>query len=192
MIYEDIKDVDIILDNIKWLSAKMPLAIKKWKDTKPDCRYNDGLVKVICENPIKINGEVFLPIMEWLLDYKLRRNSKDVEYKIKGDTDYFLKTGLRRIFRFVTIAEFFSDNPQYFVTENVDLFTKTELSGKYRDIISTINKRLIGCINTLSFNFIKLANTIKILPEDLIEMKSYLNNICIKKKVQDLRSPIRK
>ncbi len=189
----DLDDIELLIENITWLSKKMPEAVSNWKATRPVCEYNTGLVRIICENPGKLNDEVFTPMLVWLDEYKLRRTGKNLISK--NNVDYFLKSGLRRIFRFVTVAEFFSDNSQYFISNNSnnpanDIFSRNEMTKKYREIISNIDKRLIGCIETLSFNFLKLAETISDLPEDLLEMKSYLYNVCVKKRVQDLKNKV--
>jgi hypothetical protein len=172
----DIKEVDLLRDNVLWLRDRMPTAMGNWQASKPNCEYNTGLIKDICYRPGTLISEVFDPMIKWLSDYILER-----EGRIKTDTDTFLKAGLYRMFRFVTVADYFAKNSQYFVGNN---FGKAQKD--YRDFINILLEKLIGCNKQMTFMFLQLTKTVKNLPDDLRQMQIYLENQCTSLKIRNL------
>ncbi len=185
----DIRDVETLRDNVLWLGQRMPAFMQRWQASKPNCEYNAGLIKDICYKPGILGSEVFDPVVKWLSDYILNR-----EGTMKIDNvDDFLKAGLYRIFRFVTVADFFTKNPQYFVPYQA--LDKNDLAGyrtylksqkDYQEFINLLMGKLIGCNDKLHFIFKKLLKTVKTLPEDLQRMQTYLENQCFSLKVRAL------
>ena len=175
----DIKEVELLRDNVLWLRDRMPTAMGNWQASKPNCEYNTGLIKDICYRPGVLMPEVFDPIIKWLSDYILVR-----EKRIQApDTDAFLRAGLYRMFRFVTVADYFAKNAQYFVPPGL---ASAKAQQDYRNFINILLEKLIGCNKQMTFMFLDLTKTVKNLPEDLKQMQTYLENQCFSLKVRNL------
>ncbi len=185
----DIRDVENLRDNVLWLGQRMPGFMQRWQASKPNCEYNTGLIKEICYKPGILGIEVFDPVIKWLSDYILNREGS---LKIVN-VDDFLKAGLYRIFRFVTVADFFAQNTQYFVPyqaldQNKLSEYRTYLKSQkdYQEFINLLLGKLIGCNDKLHFIFKKLLKTVDKLPEDLQKMQAYLENKCVSLRIQAL------
>ena len=184
----DITEVENIRDNILWLEKRIPNFINNWKFSRPNCEYQTGLIKEICYNPQSLSPTVFEPLIKWLFDYELNREGK-LQFQ---QLDNFLKAGLYRIYRFVMVSEFISQNPQFYAPSpdpsQFSAYAKSKKTqNEFSDFVDTLTSKLIGCNKQLNFLFIDLSKTIKDLPEDLKKVKNYLENQCVSLKLKDLR-----
>jgi len=184
----DIKEVEDIRDNILWLEKRIPEFVNNWKLSKPNCEYQSGLIKEICYNPQTLIPKVFEPLIKWLFDYELNRDGK-LQFP---DVDNFLKAGLYRIYRFVMVSEFISQNPQFYSPSpspnQFEAYSKSKKSQReFSEFIDILTSKLIGCNKQLNFLFINLSKTIKNLPEDLRNVQNYLENQCVSLKIKDLK-----
>ena len=184
----DITEVESIRDNILWMEKRMPLFINNRKLSKPNCDYQTGLIKEICYNPASLVPTVFEPMIKWLFDYELNRDGK-LKFQ---NLDNFLKAGLYRIYRFIMVANFISDNPQFYApSADANQFTAYAESKKaqntFSEFVDVLSSKLIGCNKQLNFLFLDLSKTIKNLPEDLKKVQNYLENQCVSLKLKDLR-----
>jgi len=176
---KDIKEVEFLRDNVLWLRDRMPSAMGSWQDTKPVCEYNAGLIKDICYRPGILIPEIFDPLVKWLSDYILLR-----EKRIQiPDLDAFLRAGLYRMFRFITVADYFAKNAYYFVPKGLET---AKAKNDYREFINVLMEKLIGCNKQMNFMFLDLTKTIKKLPDDLKQMQMYLENQCTSLKIRKL------
>jgi len=187
----DLPEIKSLKDNISWLKERIPNALGNWQATKPNCNYNSGLIKEVCNKPGILVPQVFNPLLVWLDDYKLNREGK-LAFPGPSGVDNFLRIGLRRIYNFVIISEFFSDNPQYFSpspsTTNFPAYQESKKTQQqFSDFLDILSSKLIGCNESLTFLFIKLSSTIRTLPEDLRFMKGYLENYCSTLRIKQLR-----
>lgn len=186
----DVKEVEIIMENLSWLQKQMPIAIANWQASKPNCLYHPGLIGEICQNPGKLNPTIFDPLKKWLADYILNREGK-IAFTGSNGLDFFLKVGLRNIFNYVIIADFFSKNPYYFApTPPVSNITAAKKVGdtqkQYQEFINTLSSKLIGCNEQLGFIFLQLSKTIAELPQDLMKMRSYLEDQCLSYRIRSI------
>ena len=177
----DIRDVENLRDHVLWLEKRMPGVMGRWQESKPNCEYHAGVIKEICYKPGTIVSEVFDPVSKWLSDYILNREGK----LAIPDVDAFLRAGIYRFFKFVVVADFFSQNPQYFVPyqvldkNNISAYTASLKTQKdYQEFIDLLISKLIGCGEKLNFVFLKLVKTVKQLPPELANMVNYLQNEC--------------
>ena len=137
---------------------------------------------------------IFDPLQKWLADYTLSREGK-IAFSGPGGLDFFLKSGLRNIFQFTEIADFFSKNPQYLapvpspITQaNLGQAQKAaQMQKQYSEFINTFSSRLIGCNKQLSFLFLDLSKTIKNLPTDLVNMQNRLEQKCNSYRIAQLK-----
>ena len=187
----DITEVESIRDNILWLRDRMPNVIANWKSTNPNCDFNSGLIKEICYNPGILVPNVFEPLIKWLFDYQLNREGR-LAFAGTSGVDNFLKAGLYRIYRFVMVSEFLSQNSQYFVPSapvgSPDAYFKSKKSqNEFSEFVDILISKLIGCNKDLSFVFLNLSKTIKNLPPDLKKVENYLENQCVSLRIKDLR-----
>ena len=179
----EISEVEELMENLTFVRDQMSIAVKNWKGTKPICSYEIGVIKEICEYPGKLNPLIFDPLLKWLADYILNREGK-IAFTGRGGLDSFLRVGLRNIYNFIFLADFFSRNPNYFVpiAPSATLQAKKEAINKqaaYQGILDALSSKLIGCNEKLGFIFLKLSKTISVLPDDLKKMQSYLENQCL-------------
>lgn len=187
----DVKEVESLRDNILWLKNRMPNYLTNWQSSRPVCEYNTGLIKEICNKPGILIPQVFDPLIKWLFDYELNRDGR-LAFAGPSGVDKFLTSGLYRIYRFVVVADFFSNNPQYFSPspspEDFTAYTKSKKAQKeFSEFLDVLNSKLIGCNEKLSFLFIKLSRTIKKLPEELQRVQQYLENYCNSLRIKQLR-----
>jgi len=181
---KDIQEVELIIENLKWLNRQMIPAISNWQATKPRCSLlgSSKIVKNICEKPGTLNRDIFDPLLKWLYDYILNREGS-LAFTGKG-LDTFLKKGLRHIHAFIVIAEFFERNPQYFIPDppisNLTEYVKAQKSqAEYKKFLNVLMSKLIGCNRKLSFLFLDLSRTIRQLPKDLKDIQEYLDQQCL-------------
>lgn len=189
----DIKEVEDILNDLRFLRRQMGPAVANWKSSKPNCEmligYMDkGILKSICEAPRRIN-QYFDPLIKWLSDYILYREGRG---QLPEVTDQFLKYGLRLIHAFVIIAEFFERNPQYFVPDppikDLSKYRNAQKQQRqYQEFLNLLVNKLIGCNRKLSFLFLDLSKTITNLPEDLVNVREYLDQQCNSLRVRRLK-----
>jgi hypothetical protein len=191
----DLREVEEIRNNIKWLQEKMPNAIKNWLSTKPNCNYQTGLIKEICSNPYVLNRDVFDPLIKWLYDYQLNREGK-LAFTGSNGVDYFLKLGLNYIYKFVVVVDFFTRNPDFFAPNPPGPVTSANLKensearkiqNDYQQILNILSSKLIGCDEKLSFLFLKLSRTVKNLPDNLKKIQTYLDQKCLSLKATSLK-----
>ena len=187
----DVKEVESLRDNISWLKDRMPNYLSNWQATRPVCEYNTGLIKEICDKPGTLISGVFNPLIKWLFDYELNRDGK-IAFAGASEVDKFLTSGLYRIYRFVVVSDFFSNNPQYFSPspspEDFAAYTKSKKAQKeFSEFLDILNSKLIGCNENLSFLFLKLSKTIKKLPLELQRVQQYLENYCNSLRIKELR-----
>lgn len=182
---EDVKEVEEILSNLRWLQKEMPKALQNWKTVKPQCSFHTGIIREICNSPGRINSLVFDPLIRWLSDYILNRESR-IAFAGPGGLDAYLKKGLRIIAQYIILIDFFSKNTDFFAptpkVTSSNLSAASEAVKKqvqYREIINTLSSKVIGCNNQLSFIFLDLSKTISDLPEDLRRVQNYLENYCL-------------
>ena len=183
----DIREVSQLRDDVLWLRDRMPAAMARWSGSRPNCEYNAGLIKDICYRPGILIPEVFDPVIKWLSDYILNREGT---MKIVN-VDDFLRAGIYRIFRFITVADFFAKNPQYFTPyvppQDFNAYAAaSKAQADYREFINLLSEKLIGCNDKLHFIFLKLSKTIPNLTPDLQQMQTYLANHCTFLKVRAL------
>ena len=186
----DVKDVEIIMENINWLKRQMPIAISNWQGGKPNCSIGyPGVLGEVCQTPNIIYSKIFDPLIKWLADYILNREG-EIAFTGPGGLDFFLKQGLRYISNFVIVADFFSRNPYYFVPfDSTSIEAKkaaTDKQKQYQEFINTLSSKLIGCNDQLAFIFLKLSKTIKSLPDDLRKMQSYLEQQCLSYRIRKI------
>jgi hypothetical protein len=186
----DIKDVENLRDNVLWLEKRMPGVMTRWQESKPNCEFHTGVIKEICYRLGTIVTDVFDPVSKWLSDYILNREG----VLPIADVDGFLRQGIYRIFKFVVVADFFSQNPQYFVPfqvfdkSNISAYTASLKTQKdYQEFIDLLVSKLIGCGEKLNFVFLKLAKTVKTLSPELSNMQNYLQNECAFLRVRALK-----
>ena len=177
----DIRDVENLRDNVLWLEKRMPGVMGRWQESKPNCEYFSGVIKEICYKPGTIVTEVFHQVSNWLSDYILQREGK----LVISDVDAFLRAGIYRFFKFVVVADFFSQHSEYFVPfqvldkNNISAYTASLKTQKdYQAFNDLLISKLIGCGEKLNFVFIKLVKTVKVLPPELSNMVNYLQNEC--------------
>jgi hypothetical protein len=185
---KDIQEVEILRENIRWLQNVMPKALNNWnlsrKKSNINCEAYPKVVKEICYKPGLLNPNIFDPLLKWLYDYELNREGKIAFPGPKG-LDTFLKLGIRNIYNFVFISDFFSRNPDFFIPDFTGAGIKKQ--QEYQDFINTLNSKLIGCNEKLAFIFLKLSKTVKNLPEDLKAMQKYLDDHCISLRIRELK-----
>ena len=187
----DISEVESLRENILWLKNRMSNYLANWQASRPVCEYNTGLIKEICNKPGILVPEVFDPLIKWLFDYELNREGR-LAFAGPGGVDNFLKQGLYRIYRFVVVSDFFSNNPQYFSPspspEEFEAYTKSKKAQReFSEFLDILNSKLIGCNQQLTFLFLKLSGTIKNLPDDLKRVQQYLANYCSSLKIKQLK-----
>lgn len=187
----DISEIESLKENISWLSNRMPNYLANWQSIRPNCNFNYGLIREICNKPGILVPQVFNPLLIWLDDYKANREGR-LAFAGQGGVDNFLRFGLRRIYNFVIVADFFSQNSNFFAPSPLPeqkeaYFQSKKTQRQFSEFIDILNSKLIGCNEKLSFLFIKLSSTIKTLPEDLLGMKTYLQNYCTSLKIKQLR-----
>lgn len=184
----DIKQVEELRDNIRWLQKVMPSALNNWANSRKvsgiNCEAYPSLVKEICYKPGVLNSSIFDPVLKWLSDYQLSREGQIAFPGPKG-LDTFLKLGLRNIYKFVFVADFFSRNPDFFIPDFSGAGIKKQ--NEYEDFINILNSKLIGCNEKLAFIFLKLSKTVKDLPEDLKAMQKFLDDHCLSLKLRELK-----
>lgn len=188
----DIKEVEQILDNLRWLQSKMPIAVANWQSTKPNCVFTSGALRQICEAPGKLNSFVFDPLIKWLADYILSREGV-IKFQ-PGQLNDFLRKGLRTITNYVVVADFFSKNPDFFAPNpkissgTLQQFSQNvKVQGQYRDFLNTLSSKLIGCNDKLRFVFLSLSKTVPNLSPDLKKMQDYLDAQCLSLRVRTLQ-----
>jgi hypothetical protein len=190
----DIGEIVILQENLGWLKTQFKRASLNWQQSRPDCRYYGGVVKEICQKPGKLEPMIFDPLQKWLADYILSREGK-IAFSGTNGLDFFIKSGLRTIYYFTEIADFFSKNPQYLapipspITQAnlAQAQQSTKMQKTYSDFINTFSSKLIGCNKQLSFLFLDLSKTVKYLPEDLINMQNNLEQKCTSYRISQLR-----
>jgi hypothetical protein len=184
----DVKEVEQLRENIRWLQKVMPTALNNWYNSRKvsgiNCEAYPGVVKEICYKPGLLNSNIFDPVLKWLSDYQLNREGRMAFPGPKG-LDTFLKVGLRTIYKFVIVADFFSRNPDFFIPDFTGAGVKKQ--KEFQDFIDLLNSKLIGCNEKLSFIFLKLSKTIPNLPEDLKAMQKYLDDHCLSLKIRELK-----
>lgn len=180
---QDVVEVKTIIDSLKYLETQFPSAIQNWKNQIKTCDGATGILKRLCENPNIVRTEIFGPLYQFLNTYIANREGK---VAFTGPTlDTFLKKGLRAIQAYTVVSDFFAKHPEYFIpdvpyTKDPKGYTAAVLEQKkYKDFIFTINERLIGCKDKLNFMFLKLLTTVKNMPQELVDMKNYLENQCL-------------
>lgn len=178
------EDIEILIDNLKWLEGEMPKALKGWMDTRPACDAYPNLTKRMCQNPKLVKEQILDPVIKWLYDYQLKKESGKLDRT-------FILLGLRKIYDFIFFAEFLSKNTDFFTGQNKggkpeDLFALYKKRQQYRNILNAISERLIGCRDTLSFIFLRLSEGIP-LNEDMKKIRDYLHNRCVFLKYESLQ-----
>ena len=188
----DILEVEQILENLRWLQSKMPTAIANWQATKPDCTFHVGILRDICNSPMQINNLVFDPLIKWLSDYILNREGR-MAFAGPGGLDIFLRKGLRIITTYIIVADFFSNNTDFFSPnpkiskETLEQYGKSiKVQKQYKNFLNEISSRVIGCNDQLSFLFLTLSKTIREVPDDLKKIQTYLENYCLSLRVKKL------
>lgn len=188
-----VTEIKTLIDNLQFLEKALPTAINNWKKQIKTCDWAVGssVLKKICENPGTLHNEVFVPLYSFLNNYILNREGK-LAFTSQG-LDSFLLKGLVAIQKYIVLSDFFAKNPSYFVP-NVSITQGFEASkvatvnqNKYKDFIFTLNEKLIGCKDNLSFIFLKLVGTVKNMSPELEQTKSYLNDQCASIRIARLR-----
>jgi len=184
----DIKEVETLRENITWLQKNMPTVIDNWNKSRKvsgmTCEIYPSIIREICNKPGLLNSNIFDPVLKWLADYQLNREGQKAFAGANG-LDTFLKIGLRSIYNFVFVADFFSKNTDFFVPGYT--FADVKKQKYYEEIINLLNSKLIGCNEKLSFLFLKLSRTIKNLPDDLKKMQNYLDDQCVSLRIRELK-----
>lgn len=188
---KNISELTTVIENLFWLKAQMPNAISNWQSNNPDCRYFTGIMNDVCNNPRSIVPQYLDPLIDWLLKYGENLKGR-IAFGGANGVDNFIKAGLRNIYNFVLIADFFSQNSRFFYPsapvhrfqEYVDSKKKQE---EYSQLIDLLLSKLIGCNEKLSFLFLKLSQTVKKLPDDLKKIQNYLSNYCSTLKIRELK-----
>ena len=187
----DISEINALNDNISWLRNRMPNYLANWQASRPNCNFTSGLIKEICTKPGILAPQVFDPLLVWLNDYKANREGK-LAFPGPAGVDNFLKIGLRRIYNFVVVADFFSENSQFFapspsLTQTAAYQESRKTQKQFSEFIDILNSKLVGCNEKLTFLFLRLSKTISVLPDDLRSMQNYLENYCRSFRVKQLR-----
>jgi hypothetical protein len=185
----DVKEVERLMENISWLKTQMPKAVSNWKDYVKSCAFYRGILKEICENPSALLPSIFDPLIKWLADYILLREGR-LAFTGKA-LDDFLKVGLRRIYNFIYVMDIFIKNPKYFFpdpsSQDLSAFRQAQVKqNQYKQFLILLNQKLIGCNDQLNFLFLKLSKTIKVLPQDLINIQKYLEQECTNLRIRNL------
>lgn len=186
---EDLSDIEILQKNLGWLKNKFQDASPSWRK---NCQYYSGIVKQVCEKPGQLNN-LFDSLQKWLADYILIREGRQA-FAGQGGLDSFLKVGLRTIFYFTEVADFFSKNPQYLapfpanITANLEQAQQAgQMQQQYSEFINIFSSRLIGCDKQLNFLFLDLSKTVKNLTPELRDMQSRLEQKCTSYRIAKLK-----
>ena len=72
----DVKEVEDLMDDLKYLQKQMVPAIANWRSTRPNCdlavsHMSKGILRDVCLNPVKLN-QIFDGLIKWLSDYILK------------------------------------------------------------------------------------------------------------------------
>lgn len=189
----DVAEVKTIIDSLKFIETKLPIAITGWKTHIKSCNWatENKVIKKVCENPASYHQEIFAPLYSFLNTYLANREGR-IAFTGK-ELDNYLVRGLRVIKNYIDLTDFFARNSQYFAP---DIDPRQNYRGsqeskvnqqKYKDFIFTVNERLIGCKDQLNFMFLKLLSTVKSLNPEMAQMKSYLENQCLLMRTERLR-----
>lgn len=192
----DVTEVKTLIDNLQFLEKALSGAIVNWKKQIKTCDLatsymSKGILKNICENPSALRNEVFGPLYSFLNTYISHREGK-IAFT-PGSLDPFLLRGLVAMQKYIVVSDFFARNPSYIVpsvsvSQGIEAASKSANSQKqYKDFIFTVNERLIGCKDTLSFVFLKLLSTVKKMNPEMTELKQYLADQCNSIRIERLK-----
>lgn len=196
----DVTEVKVLLNNLQTLEKKLPGAIQRWKQDIKSCnsaiafmRDESALLKDLCERPGTFGTNIFGPIYSFLNAYIANREGR---MAFTGPSlDAYLLRGLRAIYNYSVVADFFARNPQYFVSPvpvsaGLEALTKAQIeSNKQKDEILSTIERLIGCKKELNFMFLRLLSTVKNLNPDMQKFKSLLEDECRSVQIERLKMP---
>ena len=96
----DISEIESLRENINWLSKQMPKVVQNWQSTRPNCSYNFGIIREICNKPGIIAPQIFDPLIKWLADYELNREGR-IAFPGASGLENFFRIGIRRIYNFI-------------------------------------------------------------------------------------------
>ena len=186
----DISEIESLRENINWLSKQMPKVVQNWQSTRPNCSYNFGIIREICNKPGIIAPQIFDPLIKWLADYELNREGR-IAFPGASGLENFFRIGIRRIYNFILVADFLSINSQYYIPSasltNPAAYRETKKSqDKFAEFVDIISSKLIGCNKSMSFLFLNLTQGLS-LADDLKRMQDYLSNYCASLKFRELK-----
>ena len=194
----DITEIKVLLSDLQSLEAKLPGAIQRWKQDIGTCnsvaafmRDESQALRNLCDRPGNLNQNIFAPIYSFLNAYIANREGR-IAFTAQS-LDAYLLRGLRAIYNYSVVADFFARNPQYIfptppVSAGLEALTKAQMSlnKEKGEILSTI-ERLIGCKNDLNFLFLRLLSTVKNLNQDMQTLKSRLEDECRSVRIEKLK-----
>lgn len=192
---KDVEEISLLIDNIDFLSDHIPNVIKNWKLLIKQC--NDiidptKIIKEICknENP---KSFIFNPLINWLKKWISLRKKEHNIVLTKKSIDIFLMQGLDLIYKFVVFSNFLIKNIDFFVPYNdgsYEVIKKViKERNEYEEFIILINKKLIGCVDNLTFKIIPLIETTTIKKSDeTIKKINYLKDTCLEMRRLELNT----
>jgi hypothetical protein len=165
--------LDGLLINYKYDSN---FAVKNWLKRKPNCAYySSKILRELCEKPGTLKSFILDPIKKWLFDYEI-----NLTRNIPGfNLDTFLRRGIRVIYNFIMIAFFFAQNSNY--------FTPLEKTKNTKLWILDLISQMSNCTDRLTFIYDRMKR-IKNLPEELKNMRQEISDICLRVRLEKLKS----
>lgn len=202
-----VNEINSLMKDIKWLEEQMPVAISNWKaDMKvrypggcqdlvlnfPATAHRRNVIKKICQSPGTYKRDFFESLYNWLEKYK--RNRQGTLAFTTKSLDNFVRRGIVLIHNFVVLTTYFADQSEFFapllpstsanITMNKELYAKQK---QYKEYIYRLNQRLIGCSDRAIFPFLRLSGSVQTLVTDLLDMRDYLAQQCLRIRAELLR-----
>lgn len=195
----DIESIKIILNNLQYTEKILQNAIVNWKKNKNVKNFCENIniypgkkiIENLCEHPNSkyLNKEFFQPLYKFLKLYIAIRE-KLLAY-VGKTLDSFLKLGLKAIYKYVVLTDYFTKNIKYIVLDddptNIGLFLKTvEKQNKYKEYLLSLSENLIGCKKKL-FMFLSLISSVDNLNDEQKSMKKIISDQCLYIRMEKLK-----
>ena len=158
------------------ITPKANLAVLNWKNSVKYCGYfTEKFVKELCEKPGLFEENFLNPLYNWLVKYEENLIKSDPNFNL----DVFLTRGIEVIYRFVEIAFYFAERPQY--------YSQVDHRKKAQEFMFDLVAALSGCTEALQMMF----NRMKKIPlnREMELKKLNIQDMCNKIRVAKLRMP---
>lgn len=163
----EVTEVKKLISDLQLIEQYLPQAISNWR---PNCiGASNVLLRAVCRNPGIIKTQIFSPLYTFLNTYVDNREGKIAPSQQGLRT--FLLNGLESITNYIILSDFFARNPHYRYPRSIIN------QEKYKELMFDINKRLIGCKDDQSFDFLRLISKYEYNRGERVR-RNYLIDIC--------------